>query len=624
MLVLAAPATAANVSAAPRALQGQLWAVEVERGSLRLLGGSGLKRLAESRVNALVVRRGSLSAGQLADLRSRAAARDLPVFSPLREGRSAAAAAAACRALKLAAPGSRCAVWARSAASAAALARSRKVDVVFLRVRVGALGSLRGAGERVVGVPALRRPPGAAWREAVELARRRGSVDLGAEPQGRSGGRSLWKFAGRLARWLPPRDASPPAVPAGLVVQQRLRTGVALAWEGRAASYGVYRGGARAGKARGSSFTFSGLSCGRTYLFEVDAVDRAGNRSAKAALETSTADCSTGGPPPAPATLFVTPGGSNTSPCTRAEPCRSFNRAYQTAEPGETVEVAGGSYPSQTLDAKNGAAAPYVVIREAPGERVVVGNDGATSDCVVFEGAQYVTLQGIETTYTTVGGQRHQCGIAIGRNDAHHVTLVDVDAGMIWFGADDVTVLGGDFGPGIDENTKIEFATGHPPRNILIDGAVIHDARIDDDHQECVALWGGNGITIRNTHIYNCAVFHIWIDAEAGDTIRDVLIEGNLFTQPGPNPPSIGSTVKVGDHGGTLENIVLRGNRVLVDELFVVLGYDDGGSGDVHLFDNEVTEPITLGSGQNCMVDATYRPKPDLVYECRGNRLVAG
>jgi hypothetical protein len=159
---------------------------------------------------------------------------------------------------------------------------------------------------------------------------------------------------------------------------------------------------------------------------------------------------------------------------------------------------------------------------------------------------------------------------------------VDVDAGMIWFGADDVTVLGGDFGPGIDENTKIEFATGHPPRNILIDGAVIHDTRIDDDHQECVALWGGSGVTIRNTHIYNCAVFHIWIDAEAGDTIRDVLIEGNLFTQPGPNPPSIGSTVKVGDHGGTLENIVLRGNRVLVDELFVVLGYDDGGSGDVH------------------------------------------
>jgi hypothetical protein len=321
-------------------------------------------------------------------------------------------------------------------------------------------------------------------------------------------------------------------------------------------------------------------------------------------------------------TLFVSRRGSDRNRCRRASPCRSFDRAYHVARPGDTVQVAGGSYPSQTINAKAGAAPPHVVIREAPGARVRVGDSGATNDCLVFEGARYVTVRGIATKYTRVGGQRHQCGVAIGRSDAHHVTLRNVNAGMIWFGADHVKVLGGDFGPGIDENTKIEFGTGHPPRKILIDGAVIHDARIDDDHQECVALWGGRGITIRNTHFYNCAVFHLWIVASEGDTIRNVLIENNRFTQPGPNRPDIGSTIKVGDHGGVLRNIVLRRNRVLVDEIFVVQGYDEGGRGDIHLIRNRVVESISLGSGQSCMRNRTYNPKPGVAYECRGNRRV--
>jgi hypothetical protein len=322
-----------------------------------------------------------------------------------------------------------------------------------------------------------------------------------------------------------------------------------------------------------------------------------------------------------PADLFVSPSGSDEGDCTSAAPCRTFNRAYQVARPGDVVEIAGGSYPSQVIGAKADAAPPHVTIREGAGERAIVGNPGARNDCLVFEGAQYVTVAGFETTYTTVDGQAHQCGVAVGRSNAHDIRLVDIDAGMIWFGADDVTVLGGDFGPGVDENTKIEFATGHPPRNIVIDGAVIHDARRSRLHQECVALWGGDGITIRNTHMYNCAVFHLWIVAAAGDTIRNVLIANNLFTQPDSSVET-SSAVKVGDHGGMLENIVLRGNRVLTDEVFVVAGYDEGGTGNIRVLDNQTKEPISLGSGENCMVDATYSPKPGVRYECRGNELV--
>jgi hypothetical protein len=392
---------------------------------------------------------------------------------------------------------------------------------------------------------------------------------------------------------------------------------ISYAWSGqRGARFVTFRDGVRTGSTTARSRTYGDLFCGTSYRLGVEARTRHGE-SRRRVIVASTEPC----PPPVfdgSGDLFVAPGGSNASPCTQAAPCRSFNRAYQLAAPGDVVEVAGGRYRSQILGPKTGSAAPDVRIVASAGQRVVVGDSGARVGCLGFEGATYVSVESVETPYMRVGGRLHQCGVSVGREHSHHVTLNDVDAGMIWFGADDVTVLGGDFGPGIDENTKIEWGSGHAPRNILIDGAVIHDARMYRQHQECLALWGGLNITIRNTHFYNCAVFHVWINGSAGDVLENITLENNLFTQPGPNPPPIASTIKVGDHGETLKNIVIRGNRVLVDDIYVPIGYG-GGKGDVHLFDNEVTHGISLGSGQNCMRDATYTPKPGVLYECSGN-----
>ena len=46
------------------------------------------------------------------------------------------------------------------------------------------------------------------------------------------------------------------------------------------------------------------------------------------------------------ATRFVTASGSDRGTCTQAAPCKTFNRAYQVASPGETISVAGGVYSS--------------------------------------------------------------------------------------------------------------------------------------------------------------------------------------------------------------------------------------------------------------------------------------
>ena len=55
--------------------------------------------------------------------------------------------------------------------------------------------------------------------------------------------------------------------------------------------YGVYSNGTLVGSPTGTSYTLSGLTCGTSYTVAVDAVDAAGNRSAKATISAATSAC---------------------------------------------------------------------------------------------------------------------------------------------------------------------------------------------------------------------------------------------------------------------------------------------------------------------------------------------
>src|SRR5437868_903583 len=46
---------------------------------------------------------------------------------------------------------------------------------------------------------------------------------------------------------------------------------------------------------------------------------------------------------------YVSPSGSDSNACTQSSPCLTFNRAYHVAAPGDTVQIAGGSYGSQNF-----------------------------------------------------------------------------------------------------------------------------------------------------------------------------------------------------------------------------------------------------------------------------------
>ncbi len=109
-----------------------------------------------------------------------------------------------------------------------------------------------------------------------------------------------------------PPDTQPPSVPAGLAMTGATQTSVSLSWSASTdnvgvTGYGVYKNSVQAQTSSTTSATVSGLSCGTSYTFAVDAYDAAGNHSAKSAsLSASTSTCSDTQAPTVPTNLQTT------------------------------------------------------------------------------------------------------------------------------------------------------------------------------------------------------------------------------------------------------------------------------------------------------------------------------
>jgi chitodextrinase len=116
-------------------------------------------------------------------------------------------------------------------------------------------------------------------------------------------------------------DRTPPSTPTALAVGNSSQTGVTLTWaastdnSGSIAEYGLYRDGAKVDTASAATGSFSGLVCGRTYTFGVDAADAANNRSAVATLSAATAPCTA--PPPPTDTSPTAPPNLHTTAVTQ-------------------------------------------------------------------------------------------------------------------------------------------------------------------------------------------------------------------------------------------------------------------------------------------------------------------
>jgi hypothetical protein len=90
-------------------------------------------------------------------------------------------------------------------------------------------------------------------------------------------------------------DTTPPSPPSGLIAAPG-QTGVGLSWSAASddvavTGYNVYVGGTRVGSTAAAAYTASGLNCGTSYDFAVEAFDSAGNVSSRAAITASTSAC---------------------------------------------------------------------------------------------------------------------------------------------------------------------------------------------------------------------------------------------------------------------------------------------------------------------------------------------
>lgn len=238
-------------------------------------------------------------------------------------------------------------------------------------------------------------------------------------------------------------------------------------------------------------------------------------------------------PPQEPATRFVKVGGSDSGSCTAQSPCGSFNRAYEVASPGEIVDVAGGTYPTQRIEYDSSkTSADDVYFRPVAGASVKINGD-------IFAYGSHVTFIGMQAGDTEVPYD--------GPADVNDVTFYGMDARNFTIDSGrQVSIIGGDYGPasscggsfgggnnGIRMNREVDGAKV-APADILIWGADIHDVQSYDlveCHIECLIVGGGQNITVRGSRFWNCSIFDIFLQPFNGP-ISGVTLENNWFATP--------------------------------------------------------------------------------------------
>ena len=322
-----------------------------------------------------------------------------------------------------------------------------------------------------------------------------------------------------------------------------------------------------------------GLACGTSYTVGVAAVDAAGNSSGLATLGVTTSACP---PVDIPASVFLSPNGNDANPCTAAAPCRNFDRGFRVAQPGQHVELAAGSYGSQSVRADPAkTSADDVVIRPAAGAAVNTGG-------LTVNGA-HVTLRGF-----TVNGDWST-------NDAtDDVTFqnLTVNGAVFINSSSNIRVLGGSVGGIVDEHPQFaSWPVGTHIENILVDGVTFHDIRRSNDsvHGECLQIAGGVGVTVRNSTFVNCMVFDLSITEYNGSgPPTDYLIENNVFA------PAVDGgfySLHFNVNASDFRNFVIRNNSSAQSFSFT----------GVRVTNVVVTGNVAPNSAAGCVSGITYR-----------------
>jgi chitodextrinase len=175
-----------------------------------------------------------------------------------------------------------------------------------------------------------------------------------------------------------PPDAFPPTNPAGLRITNTTQSTVALSWNASTdnvgvAGYDAFRDGSKVGTTSATTYTFTGLNCGTTYTFGIDAFDAAGNASGRANITTGSSPC--GGD-----AFYVSPTGSDSNPGTLTQPWRTIGKAMASLQAGQTAYLRAGTFEENTSGScgasfnkliwtRSGTSTSPITISGYPGEQ---------------------------------------------------------------------------------------------------------------------------------------------------------------------------------------------------------------------------------------------------------------
>jgi hypothetical protein len=260
--------------------------------------------------------------------------------------------------------------------------------------------------------------------------------------------------------------------------------------------------------------------------------------------------------------VYVTASGSDVNPCTQVLPCRSFNRAYHVAQPGNIVEVAGGSYPLQkmTRDASKLNAPSDVTFQAASGAMAIVAGiygDGITR--VVFLGnsrgdltnpTSGLTLRTAPTALDTGADVEFA-------NCASHVTVKNLDMRRFFItSSDTITIEGGTVG-GYDNSSGDSAITGayqgrgtatcvdENPFAITIHNVLFHDVLrtlAPTAHPDCLQFSGTTGTVIDGNRFVRCGTADIMarpaLNIWTGNQLTGLVLQNNFFMPPVEGGPA--------------------------------------------------------------------------------------
>jgi hypothetical protein len=111
---------------------------------------------------------------------------------------------------------------------------------------------------------------------------------------------------------------------------------------------------------------------------------------------------------PTGASYYVSPSGSDTNPCSAANPCREIRQALTLVHPDDIVHVADGLYLGFTAQSIiGGAGSPITILAQGTNVYVQATTDRSDNrDNILITFCQYMVIDGLNSTNAPRSGMR--------------------------------------------------------------------------------------------------------------------------------------------------------------------------------------------------------------------------